>query len=137
MILSVCVLFTSMIVEEVWMGNICGMTADSREPNYLEICPSVTLSTTNSKWTTFRMHPGCHNEKMATDCLISHGPLMCTLGSMNISRVRDLTAMNISRVRDLTAPMHLGLKAGPLCPMSNQGSPEALLKLQMAPRLIL
>jgi len=34
-------------------------------------------------------------------------------------------------------PMHLGLKAGPLCPMSNQESPEALLKLQMAPRLIL
>ena len=39
---------------------------------------------------------------------------------------------SISRVRDLTAPMHLGLKAGPLCPMSNQESPEALLKLQMA-----
>jgi len=26
--------------------------------------------------------------------------------------------------------MHLGLKASPLCPMSNHGSPEALLKLQ-------
>jgi hypothetical protein len=26
--------------------------------------------------------------------------------------------------------MHLGLKAGPLCPMSNQGSPEALDGLQ-------
>jgi len=45
-------------------------------------------------------------------------------------------SMSISRVRNLTAPMHLGPKAGPLCPMSNQGSPEALLKLQMAPRLI-
>jgi len=28
----------------------------------------------------------------------------------------------------------LRVKAGPLCPMSNQGSPEALLKLQMAPQ---
>jgi hypothetical protein len=26
---------------------------------------------------------------------------------------------------------------GPLCPMSNQGSPKALLKLQVAPKLIL
>jgi hypothetical protein len=34
-------------------------------------------------------------------------------------------AMSISRVQDLTAPMHLGLEASPLCPMSNQGSPEA------------
>jgi hypothetical protein len=34
-------------------------------------------------------------------------------------------SISISRVRDLTAPMHLGLEAGPLCPMSNQGSPEA------------
>jgi len=34
--------------------------------------------------------------------------------------------MSTSSVQDLTAPMHLGLKAGPLCPMSNQGSPEAL-----------
>jgi hypothetical protein len=33
--------------------------------------------------------------------------------------------MSISRVRDLTAPIHLGFKAGPLCLMSNQGSPEA------------
>jgi hypothetical protein len=48
-----------------------------------------------------------------------------------------LESINMSRVRDLTAPMHLGLKACPLCPMSNQGSPEALLKLQMAPRLII
>jgi len=46
-------------------------------------------------------------------------------------------SMSKSRVRDLAAPMHLDLKAGPLCPMSNQGSPEALLKLQMAPRLVL
>jgi len=29
MILSVCILFTSMIVEEVWMGNICGMTEEN------------------------------------------------------------------------------------------------------------
>jgi hypothetical protein len=36
-------------------------------------------------------------------------------------------------VRGLAAPMHLG----PLCPISDQGSPVALLKLQMAPRLIL
>ena len=42
-----------------------------------------------------------------------------------------------SRVRELTAPMHLGVEAGPLCPMSNQGGPEALLNLQMAPRLII
>jgi hypothetical protein len=34
------------------------------------------------------------------------------------------------------ATMYLGFKASPLCPMSDQGSPEALLKLQMAPRLI-
>jgi hypothetical protein len=33
----------------------------------------------------------------------------------------------MSRVWNLTAPMHLDLKAGPLCPMSNQGSLEALL----------
>jgi hypothetical protein len=33
--------------------------------------------------------------------------------------------------------MHLGLKAGPFCAMSHQESPEVLLKLQMAPRLIL
>jgi len=45
--------------------------------------------------------------------------------------------MSVSRVLDPTAPMHLGLKAGHLCPLSNQGSPEALLKLQMAPMLIL
>jgi len=43
----------------------------------------------------------------------------------------------MSRVRDLMAPIHLGLKAGPLCLMSNQGSPEALLKLQMVLRLII
>jgi len=49
----------------------------------------------------------------------------------------EYMSMSISRVRDLTAPMHLGLKDGPLYPLSNQGSPEALLKLQMAPRLIL
>jgi hypothetical protein len=48
--------------------------------------------------------------------------------------VRAVMSMSISRVRDLTALMHLGLKAGPLCPMSNQGSPEALLKLQMTPK---
>jgi hypothetical protein len=40
----------------------------------------------------------------------------------------------ISRVRDFTAPMHLGLLAGPLCPISSQGSPETLPKLQMAPQ---
>jgi len=72
------------------MGNICGMTADSREPKYLEICPSVTLSTTNSTWTMFRMHPGCHSEKLATDCLIYATALscdktpLCTLTSMKI-----------------------------------------------------
>jgi hypothetical protein len=43
----------------------------------------------------------------------------------------------ISRVWHLKALMHLGLKVGPLCPMSKQGSPEAFLKLQMAPRVIL
>jgi hypothetical protein len=41
------------------------------------------------------------------------------------------------RVQDLTATMYLGFQASPLCHMSNQGSPEALLKLQMAPRFIL
>jgi hypothetical protein len=41
------------------------------------------------------------------------------------------------RVRELTATMYLGFRPSPLCPMSDQGSPEALLKLQMAPRLIL
>jgi hypothetical protein len=35
-------------------------------------------------------------------------------------------------VRDLTVPMHVG----PLCPISIYGSPLALPKLQMAPRLI-
>jgi len=34
--------------------------------------------------------------------------------------------------------MHLGLElTGPLCPMSNHGSPVILLKLQMSPKLIL
>jgi hypothetical protein len=34
--------------------------------------------------------------------------------------------------------MHLGRKlTGPLCPMSNHGSPVTLLKFQMAPRLLL
>jgi len=37
-------------------------------------------------------------------------------------------------VRDLTVPMHL---VCPLCPISIYGSPVALLKFQMAPRLIL
>jgi hypothetical protein len=46
-------------------------------------------------------------------------------------------SMSMSRVRDLMVLMHLGLKADPLWPMPSQGSPEALLKLQMAPRLIL
>jgi len=45
--------------------------------------------------------------------------------------------MSMSSIWYLTAPMHLGLKAGLLCPMSKQGNPEALLKLQMTPRLIL
>ena len=41
-------------------------------------------------------------------------------------------------VWDLTVPMHLGLNwGGPLCPISIYGSPVALLKFQMAPRLIL
>ena len=33
-------------------------------------------------------------------------------------------------------PMHVGLIAGPLCPISNHGSPMALLKFQMAPKPI-
>jgi len=47
----------------------------------------------------------------------------------------DVESMStcMSRVRNLAALIHLGLEAGPLCPLSNQGSPEALLKLQMAP----
>ena len=44
-------------------------------------------------------------------------------------------SMSTSRVINLKVPMHLGLKAGPLCPVSSQGSPEALLKIQMAPGL--
>jgi len=41
-------------------------------------------------------------------------------------------------VRDLMAPMHLGLYLWALCaPYQNRGSPVALPKLQMAPRLIL
>jgi hypothetical protein len=36
------------------------------------------------------------------------------------------------------APTHLGLKSPTLCaPITTQGSPAALLKLQMAPRLML
>jgi hypothetical protein len=35
-------------------------------------------------------------------------------------------------------PMHLGLiETGPLCPISNHGSPVALLKFQMAPMFML
>jgi hypothetical protein len=41
------------------------------------------------------------------------------------------------RVQDLRAPMHQGLKAGPLCPMPDQESHETLLKLQLAPRHML
>ena len=38
-------------------------------------------------------------------------------------------------VRGLSAPMHLGLYlTGPLCPISNHGSPVALLLLQTAPK---
>jgi hypothetical protein len=41
-------------------------------------------------------------------------------------------------VRGPTAPMHLGLISWALCAsIANQGSPAALLKLQIAPRLML
>ena len=40
-------------------------------------------------------------------------------------------------VRDLPALMHLGLYTSPLCPMSNHGTPKALLQFQMAPKLML
>jgi len=38
-------------------------------------------------------------------------------------------------VRDLTAPMDLGLNNRPFVPHINQGSPEAPLKFQKAPKL--
>jgi hypothetical protein len=38
-------------------------------------------------------------------------------------------------VRDLTASMHLGLNNRSFLPHINQGSPEAPLKFQMAPKL--
>jgi hypothetical protein len=57
--------------------------------------------------------------------------------TFNICDSSDGEYEYISRVWDLTALMHLGLKVGPLCPMSKRGNPEAFLKLQMASRVIL
>jgi hypothetical protein len=43
--------------------------------------------------------------------------------------------IDLDWVRSLTAPMQLGLTDRPFVPISYQGSPAALLKLQMAPKL--
>jgi hypothetical protein len=59
----------------------------------------------------------------------------------NVSLLSDLTKyywLINNWVRALTVPIHLGLKNGPFMPhhlLSVQGSPDPLLKFQMAPRL--
>jgi len=45
--------------------------------------------------------------------------------------------MCMSRVRDVAAPMYLGLINWPFVPPVQSRDPEALLKLQISPRVIL
>jgi hypothetical protein len=62
--------------------------------------------------------------------------LNCSSGSMKCKLRKDYIRLDCVWVRAQPVPMHLGLE-DPLCPMSSHGSPVALLKLQIAPKLML